>query len=90
MKWYLWYLITGLYVTVMFYGTSVIYKVKHKDYKRQNPLASWKWLYTVPLAVVLFPIIILAQANAVMCYYHERQKRYDKEFEEFFKEVNEL
>lgn len=86
MEWYWYYLIIGIYVAIAIYGSSIFYKVRHKDYVRDNPLITWKILYGFPFAVLIWWIIILGACYEIMHSMHLKQ---ELDIIEFVKELKE-
>ena len=77
MSWYFYYLLVGVYVALCFFGQSIRYKIKHKDYVRVNPLLSWNILWQFPLAALIWWILVLGGSYETMAHTHLKQKLED-------------
>ena len=78
MEWYYYYLIVGIYVALCLYGSSIHYKITHKDYVRINPLLTRNILWQFPLAILMWWFIILSASYDTMAHSHLRQEVHKK------------
>lgn len=88
MEWYLYYLIVGVYVSLITYGTSIVYKIQNKDYIRINKIITWKILYGMPLIILFWWLMIVVYGFSTMEGSEAKQKLIAIEVDNMFKLEN--
>lgn len=78
----IYYFAFGLYIVIVLYANSIMFKIKHKDYRRLNPLVSWSLLYKIPIIIIIWPVMIVGLAQSSMGRFYEQQKKIDIEIED--------